>query len=156
MVLYPTIFSACTRIWSQFFSLFHYVFLCKVFCVSYFANSWGIFFLGRDTRLCSFQYEIVSMWKFWMQRREKPLELFVRVCVSERIYRNVNLIWGWRIGFVFSFIIVYYYYVSISLSQKQLLASGASWEKKSILSFMKYITVIMRFTRVTRRRLYHA
>ena len=126
-----------------------------MFCVSYFPNSWGIFFLGRDTRLCLIQYEIVSLRNFWMQRREKPLELFVRVYVCERIYRNVNLIWGWRIGFVFSFIIVYYYYVSISLSQKQLLASGASWEKKSKLSFMKYITVIMRFTRVTRRRLYH-
>ena len=96
-----------------FFSFFPFlslnVFLCKVFCVSYFPNSWGIFFLGRDTRLCLIQYEILSMRNFWMQKREKPLELVVceYVCVYERIYRNVNLIWGWRIGFVFSFIIVY-------------------------------------------------
>lgn len=96
------------------------------------------------------------LWEILNAKTRKTFRIICAcICVCERIYRNVNLIWGWRIGFVFSFIIVYYYYVSISLSQKQLLASGASWEKKSKLSFMKYITVIMRFTRVTRRRLYH-
>ena len=115
------------------------------------------YFLSRKGYTALFD----SVWnriyvKFLNAKTRKTFRIIcVRICVHECIYWNLNLIWGWRIGFVFSFNIVCYYYVSISLSQKQLLASGASWEKKSILSFMKYITVIMRFTRVTRRRLYH-
>lgn len=79
----------------SFFFISLYVFLCKVFCVSYFTNSWGIFFLGRDTRLCSFQYEIVSMWNFQTQRRGKRIDILVSMCVFVCVCVSVEMcIWS--------------------------------------------------------------
>ena len=61
----------------------------------------------------------------------------VHACVSSRVTHQ--------------FYIFFYHGPYAGNLVQQLLTSGASWERKSKLSFMKYITVTVWFTRVTRR-----